>query len=144
VNGCQSRSADVMEINRPDSLGDIADWGFDPGRGKAASGAVGTTPDDFSPILRDRSPEPYGNAEMALSHRFRLPLRTSYAAHEYLIDVDVGRRFKARLLAFSGKIGPERWGGKGGAKRTWSRSCPIRKMPVPIRGQQTWQGVQKE
>ncbi len=40
---------------------------------------VGTTPDHFTPILRDRSPGAYCNADMALSRRFGLPLRASYA-----------------------------------------------------------------
>lgn len=40
---------------------------------------VGTTPDHFTPFLRDRPPGLYCNADMALSRRFGLPLRASYA-----------------------------------------------------------------
>lgn len=39
---------------------------------------VGTTPDHFSLILRDRSSGTFCNAEKALSERFRLPLPASY------------------------------------------------------------------
>ena len=40
---------------------------------------VGTTPDHFKLVAKDRSDEPYCNADMALSRRFNLPLRPSYA-----------------------------------------------------------------
>jgi hypothetical protein len=40
---------------------------------------VGTTPDHFAPILHDRSRGPFCNADMALSRRFGLALRASYA-----------------------------------------------------------------
>jgi hypothetical protein len=39
---------------------------------------VGTTPDHFTPILHDRSASSYCNADLALSQRFGIPLRTSY------------------------------------------------------------------
>jgi hypothetical protein len=39
---------------------------------------VGTTPDHFSLIVRDRSEGNFCNADMALSRRFNLPLRLSY------------------------------------------------------------------
>jgi hypothetical protein len=40
---------------------------------------VGTTPDHFKLVAKDRSDRPYCNADMALSRRFNLPLRASYA-----------------------------------------------------------------
>ena len=40
---------------------------------------VGTTPDHFALVQQDRSSAPFCNADMALTKRFALALRTSYS-----------------------------------------------------------------